>query len=212
MLAALSAAIVSVSVTIDWRPRRFLAISIVLSLVYWVLGQGFGGIFEGGATDPNAGLLFVLLACALYTVIPVAPSRPRRGVAEFRRLAGARLLFVLARSHERDSKRSHTGRIVPALLAVLALSGCAAADKKTADASMSASVGGASASGGGGSAATGADGAAGTSGMDMSGSSAGTAAAPAALRVAPPRGAIKPVPMQTAGHRDLAGHDHRRGR
>jgi hypothetical protein len=42
----------------------------VLNLAYWVLGQGFGGIFQGGATDPNAGPLFVLLAYVLYTLIP----------------------------------------------------------------------------------------------------------------------------------------------
>ena len=41
----------------------------MLSLAYWVFGQGFGGIFQGGATDPNAGPLFVLLAYVLYTLV-----------------------------------------------------------------------------------------------------------------------------------------------
>jgi hypothetical protein len=69
VLAAVSAAI-GVAVAIDWRPRQFLALAIALNLAYWVLGQGLGGIFEGGATDPNAGPLFILLACALYALVP----------------------------------------------------------------------------------------------------------------------------------------------
>jgi hypothetical protein len=45
VLAALSAAI-ALAVAADWRAREFLVASIVLSLAYWVLGQGLGGIFE----------------------------------------------------------------------------------------------------------------------------------------------------------------------
>ena len=66
-------------------PRAFLIAAIVLNLAYWVLGQGFGGIFQGGATDPNAGPLFVLLACALYALVPIEDPVP-----EPRRNAGAR--------------------------------------------------------------------------------------------------------------------------
>jgi hypothetical protein len=75
VLAAVSAAI-GVAVAVDWRPRQFLIGAIVLNLAYWVLGQGFGGIFEGGATDPNAAPLFILLACALYALVPARPSVP----------------------------------------------------------------------------------------------------------------------------------------
>lgn len=46
--------------------RVYLRAGIVLSLVFWVLGQNFGGILSGTATDPNAGPLYVLLALALY--------------------------------------------------------------------------------------------------------------------------------------------------
>lgn len=38
---------------------------IALSLVFWVLGQNFGGMLAGHATDPNAGPLYVLLALTL---------------------------------------------------------------------------------------------------------------------------------------------------
>ena len=63
VLGAVSAAI-GMAVAVNWRPKMFLVMAIVLNLLYWVVGQGFGGIFKGGATDPNAGLLFVLFACA----------------------------------------------------------------------------------------------------------------------------------------------------
>ncbi|MFZ0089468.1 MAG: hypothetical protein WAL63_08180 [Solirubrobacteraceae bacterium] len=77
VLSALSAAI-GIAVAVEWRPRLFLGLAIVLSLALWVISQGFGGIFEGDATDPNAGPLFVLLACALY---PLISSDGRRGAA-----------------------------------------------------------------------------------------------------------------------------------
>ena len=73
VLCALSAAI-GVAVAVGWRVKTFLCLSIVLNLAYWVLGQGFGGIFQGGATDPNAGPLFVLLAYVLYTLVPHAEA------------------------------------------------------------------------------------------------------------------------------------------
>ena len=81
VLAALSAAI-GVAVVANWRAREFLVLAVVLNLIYWVVGQGFGGIFQGGATDPNAGPLFILLAYVLYTLVPYdlrtpEPSAPK---------------------------------------------------------------------------------------------------------------------------------------
>ncbi len=69
VLAVVSAAI-GVAVAANWRPKPFLVLAVGLNLIYWVVGQGFGGIPQGGATDPNAGLLFVLLAYALYSLTP----------------------------------------------------------------------------------------------------------------------------------------------
>jgi hypothetical protein len=74
VVAAASAAI-GIAVATDWRPRFFLALSIALNLAFWVLSQGFGGIFAGGATDPNAGPLFVLMACAIYPLVGAEPRR-----------------------------------------------------------------------------------------------------------------------------------------
>ena len=99
VLAAVSAAI-GIAVAIDWRPRQFLVLAIVLNLLYWVLGQGFGGIFEGGATDPNAGLLFVwLLALALYPLTPAGEPRPSRGGTALR--ASPRRALARARAARR---------------------------------------------------------------------------------------------------------------
>jgi hypothetical protein len=69
VLAAASAAI-GIAVAASWRPKQFLVLAVVLNLIYWVVGQGFGGIFQGGATDPNAGLLFILLAYVMYRLVP----------------------------------------------------------------------------------------------------------------------------------------------
>jgi hypothetical protein len=79
-------AIVSVAVAIGvWTPLRWpaLAVGIVLSLAYWVLGQDLGGPFWAeSATDFNAGPLFVLLAFALFPVAQVATAARRAPVPD----------------------------------------------------------------------------------------------------------------------------------
>ena len=77
VLAALSATI-GIAVAVDWHPRTFLTIAIALNLIYWFVPQGLGGIFAGGATDPNSGPLFILLAYAMY---PVALTRSEPATA-----------------------------------------------------------------------------------------------------------------------------------
>jgi hypothetical protein len=76
---ALASAAIAIAVAANWRASFFLTLSIVLSLLYWMLGQGFGGMFEGGATDPNSGILFVLLALAMWPLVAQPP--PRRASA-----------------------------------------------------------------------------------------------------------------------------------
>lgn len=68
MLAAASAAI-GIAVMRNWHPGAFLGLSVFINLAFWVMGQGFGGMFTGAATDPNAAPLFCLLACAMYALI-----------------------------------------------------------------------------------------------------------------------------------------------
>ena len=70
-LSALSAAI-ALGVGFNRGARRWLILAMVLQLLYWLVGQGFGGIFQGGATDPNSAPLFILLA---YTVMGLTRYR-----------------------------------------------------------------------------------------------------------------------------------------
>jgi hypothetical protein len=48
--------------------------AILLNLLYWVIPQGLGALFAGGATDPNAGPLFVLLAAVMVPLFPRSTS------------------------------------------------------------------------------------------------------------------------------------------
>jgi hypothetical protein len=82
---AIVLAIVSLVVAVGvWKPplrRPALAVGIVISLAYWVLGQSLGGPFWiGNQTDVNAGPLFVLLALTL-TPQPSVSRRAARGPA-----------------------------------------------------------------------------------------------------------------------------------
>ncbi len=78
---AIVLAIVSLAVAFAvWTPLRWpaLVVGIVLSLAYWLYGQDLGGPFwSEGATDFNAGPLFVLLAVALLPVAQLVTSSQR---------------------------------------------------------------------------------------------------------------------------------------
>ena len=52
--------------------RASLLLAIVVALVIWVFGEGFGMIPAGGATDPNSGPLLVMLALAYWPARAVA--------------------------------------------------------------------------------------------------------------------------------------------
>ncbi len=79
-------AIVSVAVALGvWTRLRWaaLAVGIVVSLAYWVLGQSLGGPFWAeGATDFNSGPLFVLLAVALFPVAQIAGAARRESAVD----------------------------------------------------------------------------------------------------------------------------------
>ncbi|HET7380437.1 MAG TPA: hypothetical protein VFJ24_10385 [Gaiellales bacterium] len=67
---ALSAATLSAAVGLVTLAKRFgkltMVLSVVVALVYWLLGQGMGGVLTGSGTDPGTGPLMVLLAIAMY--------------------------------------------------------------------------------------------------------------------------------------------------
>lgn len=75
MTLAVASAAIGIAVARNWHARAFLRLAIAVNLGFWIVGQGFGGIFAGGATDPNSAPIFVLLAGALYALVPLS-SRP----------------------------------------------------------------------------------------------------------------------------------------
>jgi hypothetical protein len=74
LLAALSA-VIALGVGFNWRAKELLIVSAVLQVIFWLAGQGLGGIFAGGATDPNAAPLFILLAAAMFPLVGSARTR-----------------------------------------------------------------------------------------------------------------------------------------
>lgn len=76
LLLAIVLSIVSIAVAAGvWTRLRPVAlwIGIVISVAYWLLGQGMGELNTTQATDVNAGPLFVLLA---LTLLPRGATRP----------------------------------------------------------------------------------------------------------------------------------------
>jgi hypothetical protein len=85
--------------------RAALAIGALLALVYWVLGQGFGGPFwAGAATDLNTGPLLVLFALTLA---------PRTGT-----VLGFARRRVSAAAPRPKHRRSRAGLVATAPVAV----------------------------------------------------------------------------------------------
>jgi hypothetical protein len=54
--------------------KATLVLAIVVSIVIWVVGEGFGMILAGGATDPNSGPLLGLLALAYWPLRTVSTA------------------------------------------------------------------------------------------------------------------------------------------
>jgi hypothetical protein len=81
LLAVLAVAAVEVLVGVAALPRvtRAWALwaGLVLSIAIWVIGQDFGQLYSGQATDPNSAPLFVMMAVALLSVRG-RPVRPKR--------------------------------------------------------------------------------------------------------------------------------------
>jgi hypothetical protein len=69
--AAIGLAVVCVIVALGvFLPPRATQVTLVLAMVVfaaiWVAVQNFGGILAGGATDPNGGVLVVILALVYW--------------------------------------------------------------------------------------------------------------------------------------------------
>jgi hypothetical protein len=86
--------IVAVGVYLPSRlARATLALAIVVAAVIWVVGQAFGTILVGGATDPNSGPLLALLALSYWPARTIATAP-----------AGSAALAVSAEADEGTTK------------------------------------------------------------------------------------------------------------
>ena len=82
----LAAALVVIAVGVYLPPaaaRATLVLAMVVAAVIWVVGEAFGAILAGGATDPNSGLLLILLALTYWPVrtAVTAPARTAQAPA-----------------------------------------------------------------------------------------------------------------------------------
>jgi hypothetical protein len=66
LVAAFLSFFVGVGPILFRRNAIFLIVGVAMAVDFWVLGQAFGQVFSGMATDPNTGPLLVLLALAVY--------------------------------------------------------------------------------------------------------------------------------------------------
>ena len=62
---AVACALVAVGILAKPAIKPALIMAIVLALYFW-LAEGLGGIFTGQGTDPNTGLLLILLAACYW--------------------------------------------------------------------------------------------------------------------------------------------------
>ncbi|HSZ36115.1 MAG TPA: hypothetical protein VK773_03405, partial [Acidimicrobiales bacterium] len=97
------------------RPGGFLAAGAVLSLAFWVSGQGLGGIFTGSGTDPNTGPIIAVLAMAMMPArvaapyvgpTPLAQSLRRHGVFTCLALGALALALFLSADYPAASGES----------------------------------------------------------------------------------------------------------
>jgi hypothetical protein len=77
IVLAIALAVIAVGVCLPSPAvRAVLVLAVVVAGVIWIFGEAFGEIMAGGATDPNSGLLLILLAVAYWPVrkLPNPPA------------------------------------------------------------------------------------------------------------------------------------------
>jgi hypothetical protein len=86
-LLALLAVVVGIGPLLFRRFEGFLAVGFVVAIVFWLTGQGLGGVLTGSGTDPNSGPLVAVLALAMVpAVVPYPDEWVSPAVRLFRRL------------------------------------------------------------------------------------------------------------------------------
>ncbi len=84
LAVALAAVAVGIHLPRTWA-NSSVALAAVLGLLFWVVGQNFGGLLTNAATDVNSGPLLVLLALAFWRG-PESPPDQLRAPAAFARI------------------------------------------------------------------------------------------------------------------------------
>jgi hypothetical protein len=85
IVLAVALALIAVGVYLPRSAARAtVVLALVVAAVIWVFGEAFGAILAGGATDPNSGLLLILLAVAYWPArtVVAAPAAARPAGAE----------------------------------------------------------------------------------------------------------------------------------
>jgi hypothetical protein len=75
VVLAVGCALVAAGVAIRPAVKPALITATVLALIFWI-AEGFGGIFTGEGTDPNTGLLLILLAACYWPRNPALDGVP----------------------------------------------------------------------------------------------------------------------------------------
>jgi hypothetical protein len=85
-LLAVLALVVGVGPLLFRRVEVFLALGFVTTILFWITGQGLGGILTGSGTDPNTGPMVAVLALAMVpTIVPRSTTWQSPVLVLFRR-------------------------------------------------------------------------------------------------------------------------------
>jgi hypothetical protein len=91
IVLAIALAVIAVGVYLPPpAARATVVLAIVVAALIWIFGEAFGAIMAGGATDPNSGLLLILLALAYWPArtVPAPAAQPAVAAQPAGRQAG----------------------------------------------------------------------------------------------------------------------------
>jgi len=151
-LLAIASLVIGAGPLVARRPRIFLLAGGLLSLAFWVTGQGLGGIFTGSGTDPNTGPLVTLLALSMMPTVEADASSNRAPVASLLRWnpvlpigAGVGLVVALVLSAAYPAPAQETTGM--AMSGMAGMSGATPSEDTASTASCTAGNGGTTRSG-----------------------------------------------------------------
>jgi hypothetical protein len=151
-LLAIASLVIGAGPLVARRPRIFLFAGGLLSLAFWITGQGLGGIFTGSGTDPNTGPLVALLALSMMPTIEADAYFDRPPLASWLRWnpvlaigAGVGLVVTLVLSAAYPAPAQETTGM--AMAGMAGMSGATPSEDTASTASCTAGNGGTTRSG-----------------------------------------------------------------